>query len=133
MEETEMSELVEITKKKLTEEFEKQKKVLEEQRDIKEALSKLETTYQDLMEQIEMLQNAHAPYDLLAWYIKTAGKIWISPEVVLQNQNNWHPVNFSVSGENMMQGQYRDKDGKYKEKTPMDVPTGLYKFVRMAI
>ncbi len=123
-----MSELVDITKKKLTEEYERQKKMLEEQRDVKQALAQLEQTYNNLIDQIETMQTVKAPVDLIALYIRDGGSIWASKLAYNDNQRGDFTVDLQVGFDSLMRTPVNNKTSQ-----PMRLPEGLYHFVVIAI
>jgi hypothetical protein len=88
-----MSQLVELVKKQLTDEYERQKIMLEEQRDLKEAHSQLEQKFKNIIRQVEDLEKAKAPVDLIAWYVQTNGKVWISKKAFVSGN---YPVEIGV-------------------------------------
>jgi hypothetical protein len=117
-----MSELVEKVKAQLTLEYERQKIMLKEERDLNQALQQLEQKYQNLITQVEALENAKAPADLIALYIQTGGKVWISKKVY--NQGGMDTL--TISGRHIMGNYAPNCDGLQLEK-------GLYRIVVMAL
>ncbi len=114
-----MSELVEIVKAQLTEEYERQKASLIEQRDVNDALAQLEQRYKSIVEQVDILEHANAPVDLIAWYVKTGGKVWVSKKVGLNG--SFQGLNITNMGMNLIPGE------------DFKLPMGLYRLVLLAI
>jgi predicted nuclease with TOPRIM domain len=117
-----MSELVELTKRQLTEEFEKQKQELIKQTDLAGALEKLQQRYNSLIKQIELLSSANAPADLISWYLKLAGRVWISKKVYLMGNSQEVQVITGYGNHQLMNYQEGPK-----------VPSGLYQLILMVI
>lgn len=113
-----MSELLDLTKKQLTEEFEKQKAILLEQRDVADAVAALTLKYNIIIQQLEALETARVPGDLIDWFIKTQGKVFITkPAIVFDGPDS---IQLYSNGRDILQRK-------------LSLPTGLYRLVLIAI
>jgi hypothetical protein len=119
-----MDDLVEIVKGKLTEEYQRQRKMLEEQRDLKNALAKLDQTYQNLAAQVDTLAKFKVPRDLIDLYVRTGGRVWVSRKVYVEGR---------YEGELDITRQGNSLSRSAPAADPIRVPGGLYRLVLVAI
>lgn len=120
----EIKDVVKVVLEQLDKKKEELKAELLEQRDLHQALAALESKAQDLKQQVEVLANLPVPKDLLDFYVKSGGRIWVSK---LRG--------FVASDDFRIQ--HRARTLNYPEvghsTTFEGLPSGAYRFVLLAI
>ena len=92
---------------------------LRRERDVEDAVKRLEICKQNLVEQLEILASLKAPTDLIKLYIETGGKVFTSKRVMVRDGQ---PLNyFTVGSINIMY------------ENPLNLEAGFYRFVVMAL
>ncbi len=114
-----MEKLVEVVKQQMDEEFNKQKEMLKEQSDLKRALSSLDSRYKNILSTIKQLESGDIPSDLLSWYIKTKGTLWISKRKIVNGYAG--ELHLNINGYDLTYG------------NDINIPKGLYRFVVIPI
>lgn len=115
-----MADLVEIAKVKVEEKYLELSARLKEERDLKQALTELETKKDEVIKQLQTLAGLKAPTDLIDFYVKTGGKVWVSKRVFLRGIER--EVNVTVRSTNLA-----------AYEAPIQLPKGLYRLILMAI
>lgn len=122
-----MAEIKDIIKV-ATEQLEKKKHELEnellEQRDLKQALQALEVRAQELKCQLELLANLPVPKDLLDFYVKSGGRIWVSKLRGFEAGDSFR-IDHRTRTLNYV--------GSYGGTTLEGLPSGAYRFVLLMI
>lgn len=75
---TEIKDVIKVALEQLDKKKDQLEDELLEQRDLKQALASLESRAQELKDQLEVLANLPVPKDLLDFYVKSGGRIWVS-------------------------------------------------------
>ncbi len=107
-----IDQLVEIAKNAIDEEAEILKQEILKQRDLRYALEQLENKAAELKRQVETLANLPVSKDLLDFYIRLGGNVWVS-KIVGLNQTDIHLManNYSLTFPDRpfsnLQGAYR--------------------------